>query len=454
MKKVLCLFITALCCILAAQSVNALTYQHEVKVQFTFNDVLSLMVDEESIDLGALNPGQNAVSTPVTLTVNTNYLYGYSLLATVGDTNHDYRELMRTDGEESFASLATDASLATLANETNSVWGYALSTDSGTTWGNFSGLPKYDSDAKLLNSSNGAVANDATNFRVGAKVKNTQAPGTYSNVVNFVLLTNPGKTYIQDITPSQCGAEEITVYDRRDETAYTIGRVGGKCWLLENLSLDLVATSLEQLQGNTNASNDTLNYLKNGGGRSVSGYMTTHFYGTGGVTKWTATNSYSVPMFYDDVKGAVIGNDANEGAMGKRGIYYNFCAATAGSFCMGSDNSSGTWTTPNYPSATEDICPSGWRLPSAAEYTAHYTDSAYGGSSTSAELALHLPRGGSYYSVSTGFSSLGNRGYFWAPELASSGSAKALYSSKSGWGVDSGLARNQGANVRCVLDES
>ena len=454
MKKVLCLFITAFCCILAAQSVNALTYQHEVRVQFTFNDVLSLTVDDESIDLGTLLPGQNTTSDPVTLTVNTNYLYGYKLLATVGDENHDYRDLRRTDGQHSFTSLAVGSDVATLP-ASDSVWGYAKSTDSGTTWSNYSGLPKYDdtTNSVALNMSNGAAANDITKFRVGANVKNTQAPGTYSNVVNFILVTNPGKTYIQDITSTQCSAEGTTVYDRRDETEYTIMRVGDNCWLMNSLRLDLVATSLEQLQGNTNASDTTLNYLKNGGGRNTPTYMTTHFYGTGAVTKWTSKN-YSVPMFYDGVAdqtpGEITGK-SEQGYVGPVGFYYNFCAASAGSFCMGSGTDYGMWTTPNYPIITEDICPSGWRLPTAAEYSAIFTTYQY---SSDAEDALHLPRAGEYIDSLSTASGIRNYGYYWSSTMSTSRDMKAIRGNKSGWNVDSGVRRDYGTPVRCVLNES
>lgn len=433
----------AVFCFFGVGSVSAITYQGEVNVRFTFNDVLSLTVDDELIDVGTLLPGSSAVSDPITLTVNTNYLYGYKLLATVGDTTHDYRELMREDGEQSFVSLAVDSDVATLPDG-DSVWGYAKSVDGGTTWSNYSGLPKYDSNAKLLNSSNGAAVNATTNFRVGAKVKNTQAPGTYSNVINFVLLTNPSKIYLQDVTSADCTSEEKTVYDRRDETEYTIKRVYGTCWIMQNLRLNPLTTSLEQLQGNTNASDTTLDYFKNGGGRNTPTYKSTHFYGTAALTDTWGNRVYSVPQIYTGHIDEVPSN----GYQAKAGVYYNFCAATAGSFCMGSGTNSDSWTTPNYPTITEDICPSGWRLPVDAEFTNVYTQA---GNGTAGEAALHLPRAGNF-NVTMG--NFGGWAYYYASTMHSSSMHDAVMSNNSGWEVGSRLYRYYGAPVRCVLKES
>ncbi len=447
MKKVLWIFIVAVFCFFGAGSVSAITYQGEVNVRFTFNDVLSLTVDDELIDVGTLLPGSSAVSDPITLTVNTNYLYGYKLLATVGDTTHDYRELKREDGEQSFVSLAVDSDVATLPDG-DSVWGYAKSVDGGTTWSNYSGLPKYDSNAKLLNSSTGAAMNATTNFRVGAKVKGTQAPGTYSNVVNFVLLTNPSKIYLQDITSADCTSEEMTVYDRRDETEYTIGRVNGVCWLLDNMSLDLVATSLEQLQGNTNASDTTLNYLKNGGG------TTSDQYATAGVTNWTSDYSFSAPLIYTASKDTT---GTGGYAAGKYGVYYNYCAASAGSYCYGDGTTAGT------PSgnATEDICPKGWRMPTGAssvdDSSGEYGAAAFNSDYTGFVDALRTPLAG--YSNNGSVFDQNSNSTFWSSTryidgISSSLYMGALFVDASDVDPQSYEERSCGSLVRCVLNES
>ena len=159
--------------------------------------------------------------------------------------------------------------------------------------------------------------------------------------------TGTTKTYIQDITAETCPAQTTIVFDSRDEEPYAIQKLeDGYCWMLDNLRLDLTNSSV---QGNltvdtTNASNATLNYLKNGGG------TTSDKYATAGVANWDTANSFSAPLIsttYKDTTGT--GGYAN----GKYGVYYNYCAVSAGSYCFGDGESYGS------PSGdvTEDICP-------------------------------------------------------------------------------------------------
>ena len=62
------------------------------------------------------------------------------------------------------------------------------------------------------------------------------------------------------------------------------------------------------------------------------------------------------------------GAPADGAGSNKVGVYYNYCAASAGSYCY--DESKGTGN------ASYDLCPAGWRMPtsgSSGEYKALYT---------------------------------------------------------------------------------
>ena len=163
-------------------------------------------------------------------------------------------------------------------------------------------------------------------------------------------------TYMQEITPNIVIHTEIgttaILKDRRDNEEYRVTKLkDGNIWLLENLRLDPTAVPLETLQGDTDASNESLTYLKNGGGTSpyavnpVSSDFGGDFYYT-----------YYTPQIYTGRKNEEVSKiDIGLGS-GKIGIYYNYCAATAGSYCYEA------YATESMV-IEESICPTGWRLP-------------------------------------------------------------------------------------------
>ena len=323
-----------------ANNVSALTYQDGTPVQFTFNSTLSISLSDTDIVIGNLIPGQDDTSNAVDVVVNTNNLYGYTLTATVGSATKDYRDLRHTNGTASFASIDVNSDLSTLSGESSSVWGYTTSTN-GTTWSNFSGLPKYDDTTNTaeLNVTDGAAEDSTTSFKIGAFAAEGQLAGDYTNVINFIVTSNVGKTYIQDVTSATCPTEPTIVYDIRDEEEYLIQKLAdNRCWMLDNLRLDS-ATLLTSLSiDNTNLDPGTPFTLP---------ASTTHGFGSNSA-------GYVTPQVNTDYKNALLSyGDGVYSA--KTGAYYNYCAATAGTYCY--DDYSGV------NDAEYDICPRGWRLP-------------------------------------------------------------------------------------------
>ena len=190
---------------------------------------------------------------------------------------------------------------------------------------------------------------------------------------------------IQDMTPSICNTATVVgstalVLDVRDQTSYRIVKAAdGRCWMQDNLALDLTnSTVLGNLSTtNTNADTNSLTSLRSGN-RANGGQ-----YATAGVANWSSSHSYSVPLInttmknskptvdeYDDTDPLASSVDGDNWRVG---IYYNYCAASAGSYCYGNGaNSSVTGSTaadkPNTAIDAEyDICPSGWRLPTGED---------------------------------------------------------------------------------------
>lgn len=160
---------------------TSVTNSGEVDVEFTFDPVLTLSLSESDIVIADLIPGSVKNSNTVGITVKTNNQAGYLLSATVGSETNDYRDLLHTDGVTAFASVDEGANLTALSAST---WGYSI--NSGT---NFSGLAKWDEPATKLRTSTGA-SNETTNFLIGAKAAAGQLSGDYTNVINFIAVTN------------------------------------------------------------------------------------------------------------------------------------------------------------------------------------------------------------------------------------------------------------------------
>ena len=479
---------------------NDLTYQTSVPVEFTFNDYLNIAVSGDLV-ISDLAPGTFADSNHIAVTVNTNNAYGYTLSATVGDTNNASRDLRHsgygTGGNtEVFSNLDLDANLTRETFSTGSTydnkWGFSTDKLNSVYSGKYNGLPLYTNteDAVVLDTSNYMPTNgtSTTNFWIGAKAPSDKVAGTYTNVVNFMVVGGEapmglaesyaaasktkqnGYYRIQDMTSDICNTVEVIgsqlqVIDTRDESIYWIGKLAdGKCWMLDNLALDLTnPTVLNGInESNTHASNTTLGYLKGTTSRNPSTDANGN-YATAGVANWTSSYSYSAPLVNisnkDVVPTSYNGTDdpmKDKVVAGnwKVGGYYNYCAASAGSYCYGNGTSVGT----SSDNATEDICPKGWRLPTgntSGEYPA-LANAIYGSTGSTSDAtayanyrsALRLPLSGYFNNGSA--SSQGSYGRWWSSTRYGSSSMYRLYANTSNISPANGDDRYYGSSVRCV----
>ncbi len=255
-------------------------------------------------------------------------------------------------------------------------------------------------------------------------------------------MQNVTSTKLAELIPNT--GDTITLPDERDNTTYTVGRLAdGKVWMLDNLALDLTnSTTLNNTTAsNTNASATTLNYLK-----GTSTGTTSDKYATAAVSNWTVSYSYSAPLVNASYKDTTQPLAMEQSGTGKIGVYYNYCAATAGSYCYGNRTSEGS------PSgnASEDICPKGWRMPtggSSGEYQALYT--AYSSDKANFVNALKTPLSGTFNNGSAHYQ--GSDGYFWSSTYRSAANMHLLYVSSSYISPQDNGSRLSGSSVRCLF---
>ncbi len=328
----------------------------------------------------------------------------------------------------SMTTSSTSLASTTINPETNEYFtiptldfvsgGYTQSTFTRNRWGISIDGGNYNAitASQQLKDTDTATNADVTTIGVGANLDLLTASGSYSTTIEFAVVPKVMMSAIQDITTATCPTSPTLVYDNRDGTEYHIQKLGdGKCWMLDNLALDLTnSTVLSGLTtNNTNATETSLTALRSGNRAAGDQYA------TAGVTDWISSYSYSVPLVNMDSKDVIPSSTPTNGAgYNKVGGYYNFCAASAGSYCYGDDTNSGA------PSgnATEDICPKGWRMPTgdtSGEYAAlaniiygpaEYTTDAT--ATANYRNALSLPFSGSFSDESA--VDQGSDGYFWS----------------------------------------
>ena len=254
-----------------------------------------------------------------------------------------------------------------------------------------------------------------------------------------------------------------TAIDSRDGTEYHIQRLAdGKCWLLDNLALDLVTYKDNLNSSNTNASDEVLAYLKNGGGSGQ--------YPANGVIAKTSnsgswTNSYTDPYIATGYISTVpqdnddpLKTETSNGNW-KIGVYYNYCAASAGSYCYSSSNAP-TDDQNGVRNIDADICPKGWRLPTGNSNGEFKTlSNAVTGSTSNPSTsnngygpfrtALRLPLSG-YFNNGTAYNQ-GSNGYWWSSTRDSNNLMYYLRARTSTINPADYNLRYYGYSVRCVL---
>ena len=173
---------------------------------------------------------------------------------------------------------------------------------------------------------------------------------------------------------------EAYVLDLRDFKSYHILKAAdGRCWMADNLALDPTnATTKSRMSAsNTNAPAEALQTLLYGTASGITGYARGAAVNTD--SRWSGNNdNYYTPVLSTTKMNTVVDDTHNIQQQWKTGVFYNYCAASAGTYCYeyrAGPNLSNTGVDSPY-----DICPTGWRLPTGGtrpnepELTPGYAD--------------------------------------------------------------------------------
>ena len=380
----------------------------------------------------SVNPGNytringNAISTVC------NDPNGYSLYA-IGYSGDSYDTPTNTQmiGTGSIGNIATGT--ATTGNTSGWAMQVTPTTGSAPTITNgfdstsFHVVPaEYTQVAKYTSTT---ASPSATGASVDVKYQiyaaTAQAAGTYTGKVKYTMVHPntapapkiqptppttcntpvPNVTYMQDITPatkasvlaSLTTGNAYYLRDNRDEEPYCVSKLAdGNLWMLDNLRLGGTSTMALTPADTNIASNFTLPASTTTG----FNYDNLTCYTTAAVNadyKNTTTTSYGA-------------------GSGKIGNYYNYCAASAGTYCYADGSGTGN--------ATHDICPAGWRMPtggSSGEYltlcSAYDSDCQSGyseipaTSTSSLQYNLSTPLSGNFHDGSV---NIQGGGRFWS----------------------------------------
>ena len=272
--------------------------------------------------------------------------------------------------------------------------------------------------------------------------------------------TQAGGYYLQqDLDMSICQTvameQNSTVKDVRDNNTYMIGRLkDGNCWMLDNLALDPTdpTTAANMNASNTNATQEAINNLLNGGG-TTTGWSSVAVENK--ITGWTSTspnNDYEYPYVNNQSKDTLVTSygPASTNGRAKVGIYYNYCAASASTYCYASGQ--GVDVPDTIIDAPQDICPANWRMPTGRTGEYHKLLQKYGSDATndnSFQYNLSTPLSGGY-GGSSAFDQ-GNYGNWWSSTYDNSNGMVYLLVDPTHVYPYNGYSRASGMSMRCLM---
>lgn len=326
----------------------------------------------------------------LSLDVSSNNRTGITSTMTMvlNSTDDGATDLTHVSEDDFIPALTTNGVL--VADFPVNYWGY--SADNGETFG---AIPAKDkSGVKILMTTNSAE-NKHKDILIGVRTNAEKTAGVYGNSILVTVVANnvpvsfedaykmAGKVPVvgldtfytdddlysmQDMSAEICNnvtvGEEMKVVDVRDNKTYWIGKLAdGKCWMTQNLDLEL--SNSVTLSKTTSDLNSVASW------RPVRSSVAK---GTLNSSNFVmSTDSYNVPYSYDEdayyfetdsgtvetyntLDDCVAGGHAREKCEHYHsGNIYNWPAAVASNNISGIKNEGAT--------APDSICPKGWRLP-------------------------------------------------------------------------------------------
>ena len=364
-------------------------------------------------------------------------------------------------------------------------WGYSF-VKGTTVQDSYKAMPATLRSTALDSNTSTSIKDETRTYMLSfaANIGSDKPAGTYTNQVTMSVVSSPlevsnefGIDTMQEMTSAICSSVAAGTTDQlrdtRDGKYYWVSKLAdGKCWMTQNLDLDLNSsttplvpatsdvsaswtpnngvwdpdTGYEPAYTATTASSSTI-LADNTGQRSWS-------LGNYRITNPTTSNDCGYPkndasqctaQFTAYTTPTTQNKDANAHYI--LGNHYQWNAATAGT---GGTISSGQ--------ATSSICPKGWKLPESNSTAVGSFGGLINAGSIGTDVAkltsapYYFVRGGVIYQAINLFRFAGDQGRYWSSTPHSSG-ANAYYLgfwSTSSISPSSSSSRQLGFSVRCI----
>lgn len=285
-------------------------------------------------------------------------------------------------GKKSGGTIAPITGNVTYGDLATNTWGYAAAE--GTTVSDtatYKAISTSGNGSLIGENTSSSIANDSKTFALSfaAKIGSDKPADTYENQVMVSVVSAPGQVALfggiqtmQQMTSSICSAaeegDEVQLRDTRDGKMYWISKLkDGKCWMTQNLDLDLSTSKYLSPSDSDVSSNWTPGYTT-----ATTASSSTILDSVTGQKSWSlgdyrvtnpAASSNSCGSGKNDLSQCssqftpyttptTANGDTNAHYI--VGNHYQWNAATAGT---GGSITSGQ--------ATSSICPKGWRLPAS-----------------------------------------------------------------------------------------
>lgn len=376
-------------------------------------------------------------------------------------------------GRTSKQTISPITGNVTYSNLAANTWGYASAE--GTTVADnatYSSVSTSGNGNLIGENTSSNITNESKTFALSfaAKIGSDKPADTYENQIILSVVSAPGQVAafggiqtMQAMTTSICDAaevgDEVQLRDTRDGKMYWVSKlVDGKCWMTQNLDLDL----------------STSKYLSPSDSDVVANWMPAYSTATQATSSTilashTGQRSWSLGDYR--ITNPIISSSCGSGKNSAAGCPGHFTAYTTPTFVNGDINAhyilgnhyqwnaatAGTGGSITSGIASSSICPKGWRLPTSGtggEFEKLVT--ALGGTSSTnnvTQAPFYGVRGGFIWQNDDFFDAAGDDGCYWSSTPYPNDGANAYslsFRSTNFLRPSSANGRAAGFSIRCV----
>ena len=348
--------------LLVILATNSAAFATDIETSVTIKPSLSLNIPTNTIIMN-LDPSNHTFDEKdLTIKVGTNNLYGYKLFVNTVNGTSDTNLVNIADNTKTIPNLSTST---TVSDFPVNQWGYRFTPNATSSSGNYGVFTP--SDSTPIMESTEPVNEDTATMGFAAKIDYNKPAGQYELNLNFKALPIVTTNYMQDIASDPtlantiCTEEPTVVIDKRDEQAYTIRRINGTCWMVENLqftgtTMDSTTTNIApeytpQNPYRVNSGDGYYDSESDGADDNRCGAMSTGSTGSGNGFSYACIHKGDISTSRSPITESSTSTNIST-------VWYNYAAASAGTI-------TGIYNT---NPQIYDICPAGWELPARIDF--------------------------------------------------------------------------------------